>query len=36
MICRLILILGDKLSPAISSPTGAEPSQDVIVMAEVL
>lgn len=35
MTRRLILILGDQLSPAISSLDGADPARDVIVMAEV-
>ncbi|MBD3786771.1 MAG: cryptochrome/photolyase family protein [Sphingomonadales bacterium] len=33
---RLILILGDQLSPAISSLAGADPARDVVLMAEVL
>lgn len=32
----LILILGDQLSPAISSLAGADPGRDVVLMAEVL
>ena len=35
MTRQLILILGDQLSPAISSLKGADPKQDRIVMAEV-
>ncbi|MDV7272066.1 cryptochrome/photolyase family protein [Thioclava sp. A2] len=33
---NLILILGDQLSPAISSLAGADPRRDVVLMAEVL
>ena len=33
---RLVLVLGDQLSPNLSALTAANPSQDIIVMAEVM
>ena len=33
---RLILILGDQLSPAMAALAGADPARDVVLMAEVL
>ncbi|WP_420860483.1 cryptochrome/photolyase family protein [Algirhabdus cladophorae] len=36
MVARLVLVLGDQLTPSLSALAEADPSTDVVVMAEVL
>ncbi|MDO9502422.1 cryptochrome/photolyase family protein, partial [Falsiroseomonas sp.] len=35
MVTRLVLILGDQLTPGLSALRAADPGRDVVVMAEV-
>ncbi len=35
MVTRLVLILGDQLTPGIAALKAADPARDIVVMAEV-